>query len=174
MHTPASRGKLGRFPKMRKWSAETHSVADDAVQREPVSAPKFPANREKYREIRGNGLRRQSFRSRCALLSGTSGESLQESEQGICNGGTGKMDSSSGNSSASSPPLATSASWRAKQTYRTFRPTSGHDHCATSAIPAFAVLIGDRTYSEVRKSAPHGLRGLNSVPYLAPRAPDPA
>jgi hypothetical protein len=39
-------------------------LAGDAVQDEPVSAPKFPANREKYREIHPICLRRQSSLSR--------------------------------------------------------------------------------------------------------------
>jgi hypothetical protein len=39
MATRLRSGSLGCFFKMRKWSKRPHWLADDAVRREPVSAP---------------------------------------------------------------------------------------------------------------------------------------
>src|SRR5262245_17878591 len=81
-------------------------LADDAVHREPVSAP----NSLLTGKNTGKLARRQPFSSGCALRSGTSDELPHESEQGISRASTGKTDLRSANPSAPPSPRLTSVS----------------------------------------------------------------
>ena len=80
-----------------------HWLADDAVDCEPVSVPNSLLTGKNTGKFTKLCPGRQSFSSRCALLSGTSVRLPLESEQGIYKGGTGKIDSRSGNPSAPFP-----------------------------------------------------------------------
>jgi hypothetical protein len=80
-------------------------LADDAVWREPVSRRKFPANREKYREIpRDIGLQ-VLFAAQIDCDIADFGEIPYANEQGMSRGITGKTVLKAGNFPLSIPAL---------------------------------------------------------------------
>ena len=101
----AQKAKIARFWK-RDLPAENRALKGPGGRASPTQTglrPTFPANREKYREFAKLDRGRQSFSLPCVPFSGTSVGLPQDSEQGICRGGTGKIDSKSRNPSAPSP-----------------------------------------------------------------------
>ena len=68
----------------------------DAVTYEPVSIPKFPANREKNREFRQIRPLCEILKANTRAISKAFSQIPYATEQGIISGGTGNLDCTRG------------------------------------------------------------------------------